>query len=819
VATRLALRDLNKDGKPEITVSNSFNDVFYIFVNQSSGGTLSFNPTPIKLSVKAFASDPSTTNYEAEVQDFDGDELPDLVINEFQDDSLHVFRNTSAGSISFAPRVSIATTEKLNRLSSADINKDGKPDLLCTSTLNNKVLVFLNQSSGGSISFASPIGLATSNGAWGLDVSDIDGDKDPDIVNANRDQSIINIFTHNGNFASPGFTRVDFTSSNPTRNIKVSDMDGDGKPDIIFTAFNTTVTPNTSTLQIVRNTNCHKPEILNAKPVVVCNGQTIQLKTIAANNITYAWTKDGSAVGGNSPYLTITAPGAAGSYIVTASGESGACVVTTAALTVTEDTGAAPPNPAINANTPLCSGSQLQLSTPAVGGGGYTWMGPNGFTSTLQNPVINGITQDASGLYSLQVNVGVCKSNLITKRVDVADLADFTISSNNTTNKICQGSNAILTINTPANHTYQWKKDGSNISGATNSTLTVALEGNYSVLVTNTTLNCSKEAGPVTVTVLQTPTAAYQVKSAACTGEQIVFTDQSQVDSRATVVRNWNFGDATTSTANNPTKTFNTAQTFNTSLTVTYSGVSACSSTVSKPVAVAASVQPVINATATSLCPADQTTLSLAGTFASILWSNAATTSSTIVTGPATYSVTTTDANGCPGQDDIVITAKPVPVLSTSATPATIPSGATSQLLAEGADTYAWLPAETLDNPAIANPKASPTETTTYTVTGSITGGCSVTADVIVTVEGVLGFPVVFSPNGDGMNDIWNIHAQDKPDCTLNIFDGKGRRIFENRGVNWDGTYSGSAVPNGTYYYVFGCPNEKPVTGSVLIIR
>src|SRR5687768_5245951 len=54
-ATRLVLRDLNRDGKPEIIVTNSFNDIFYIFLNQSAGGTLSFNATPIKLSIKVNA--------------------------------------------------------------------------------------------------------------------------------------------------------------------------------------------------------------------------------------------------------------------------------------------------------------------------------------------------------------------------------------------------------------------------------------------------------------------------------------------------------------------------------------------------------------------------------------------------------------------------------------------------------------------------------------------------------------------------------------------------------------------------------------------
>jgi hypothetical protein len=59
----------------------------------------------------------------------------------------------------------------------------------------------------------------------------------------------------------------------------------------------------------------------------------------------------------------------------------------------------------------------------------------------------------------------------------------------------------------------------------------------------------------------------------------------------------------------------------------------------------------------------------------------------------------------------------------------------------------------------------------------------------------------------------------------LNLFDGRGRRIYEVQAsafpVNgWDGIANGKPIPDGTYYYVFGCPsNNTPLTGSVLVLR
>ena len=167
-ATRMVLRDLNRDGKPEIIVTNSFNDVLYIFINQSSAGTLTFNPTPLKFSIKITSGDVLTT-YEAEVMDLNSDDLPEIVINQFQTNDLYILRNQSTGTISFSPPQKIAIPGGLNRLNSADFNDDEKLDLIITSTFNNQVDVLLNQTAANasSFTFAPAISMITSTGPWG----------------------------------------------------------------------------------------------------------------------------------------------------------------------------------------------------------------------------------------------------------------------------------------------------------------------------------------------------------------------------------------------------------------------------------------------------------------------------------------------------------------------------------------------------------------------------------------------------------------------------------------------------------------------------
>lgn len=198
------------------------------------------------------------------------------------------------------------------------------------------------------------------------------------------------------------------------------------------------------------------------------------------------------------------------------------------------------------------------------------------------------------------------------------------------------------------------------------------------------------------------------------------------------------------------------------SLTITYTGVTGCTSSLSTPTFdVGEATQPVIEATpaVTEICSDGSETVTLAVTqiFVSYQWSPSSNTGSSIsVTEPGIYSVETTNDAGCIGNAQIELTEK---------------------------------------------------------------SGCS---DGEIDVE----IPKAFTPNGDGANDYWKISGIENmnQNCEVNIFDGRGRRVVAIKVsafpvTGWDGTSGGTAVPAGTYYYVLGCPSGKPVTGSVLIVR
>lgn len=825
-AFRVTIRDLNLDGKPEVIVSNSFNAAstfVYVFVNQSTIGTVAMNATPIKVPVTG-----ATTTYGLDVQDLDGDKKPEIIVNQFNGSNIFIIKNTSTlTQVSFSTTQTVTVTGTLNHQVTADFNQDGKLDIAATSAFDKKAFLLLNTSSGSGISFGAPLALDTGDGPFGIDAGDIDGDGDVDLVVGNIDldpstpDTEVTVLRSNGNNNSLAFTTLNINVGKKSRNIKLGDLDGDGKPDIVFT----TVTFNS--LDVLRNTNCFTPKILNVAPMTICAGQTIRLNAVPGIGVTvYDW-KDGATPisSGVSAFLDVTT---AGNYNVTATSEAGACVVTSTNFVVTAGSGSVPtgnPPTTVSSNSPACTGNPLQLNTPSVVGVSYEWTGPNGFTSSAQNPLIPSASPANAGVYTLVLSNGTCKSTPVTTQVEVADLQSFSITSNVTSNTICQGGNLTLTVNAISGHTLQWIKDGVDIGGQTATTLLVTQAGSYKVRVTNTLLSCSVETNVIDVKAVVAPVASFTVKSSACTNENLTFTGTSTIDSQATPVYAWTFGDAGTSTVQSPTHTYALATTFTAGLTVSYSGVTGCTNATTKQVSVVAAIQPTLTSSVPASCPGDDVTLTVVGTFSSIVWSVAGSGQSIIVRQPGSYSVTTTDGNGCAGAGQVTVGAKTVPVVAATVDKNTIAPGQSAQLQASGASTYLWSPPETLNDPTISNPVASPLVSTTYTVVGTLSAGCSAQATVDVKVDSdiiAIKIPNAFSPNGDAINDLWVIAGVELyPDCILTVFDRDGRKIFEQKGYTntWDGTYQGKQVPEGTYFYVFGCTDKTPLSGTILVAR
>jgi hypothetical protein len=97
-------------------------------------------------------------------------------------------------------------------------------------------------------------------------------------------------------------------------------------------------------------------------------------------------------------------------------------------------------SPVASNNGPICTGTTLQL-TATTQAGSYSWTGPNGFTSTQQNPQIASATAAASGTYRVTVTSGSCTSAAATTVASVSAPPTAVVSGDR---RICTGDSAIV---------------------------------------------------------------------------------------------------------------------------------------------------------------------------------------------------------------------------------------------------------------------------------------------------------------------------------------------------------------------------------------
>lgn len=151
--------------------------------------------------------------------------------------------------------------------------------------------------------------------------------------------------------------------------------------------------------------------------------------------------------------------------------------------------------------TTFCKPGSVTLSVSAGSGGPFTSYQWKKGANNIAGATDPSFVATGSGSYKLVVTNGCASSatsNAISVTGNTAPAATVTPAG---PVNICQGQTAVLTANTGANLTYQWKKGANNIAGATNNTLTVSSAATYKVNVTNSVTGCSKLSKGVKVNV------------------------------------------------------------------------------------------------------------------------------------------------------------------------------------------------------------------------------------------------------------------------------------------------------------------------------
>ena len=228
--------DVNGDGKPDLISGNFRDGSLTILTNNGSGGFVS-NAT-VNASPGFTSGNNGVGVYAIAVADINGDGKPDLIRANYYAFSLTVFTNDGSGV--FGSNVTLRTRNLPRDVVVADVNGDGKPDLICVNAFSEGGLpptdvynmVFTNDGTG---SFGTNAAQIFGSPSVSVAVADLNDDGKPDLVTADANDSLLRVWTNNGSgiFGSNATLSVEGT---PTA-VTLADVNQDGKPDIICASY------------------------------------------------------------------------------------------------------------------------------------------------------------------------------------------------------------------------------------------------------------------------------------------------------------------------------------------------------------------------------------------------------------------------------------------------------------------------------------------------------------------------------------------------------------------------------------------------------
>lgn len=172
------------------------------------------------------------------------------------------------------------------------------------------------------------------------------------------------------------------------------------------------------------------------------------------------------------------------------------------------------------------------------------------------------------------------------------------------------------------------------------------------------------------------------------------------------------------------------------------------------------------------------------------------------VNSPASYTVTVTDELGCTGSALVNIGMLPPPEVF-AWNDQVIDLGDRVEIHGSGTGIGVWEPDLWIDCTTCPSTWVQPEESMVYTITYTDGEGCTASASVSIILNGTLFVPNTFTPNGDGVNDVFGAWGTELDTFHLMVFNRWGELIFESNSIDrfWDGTYKGVASQIDTYVW------------------
>lgn len=564
---------------------------------------------------------------------------------------------------------------------------------------------------------------------------------------------------------------------------------------------------------------------------ITCLIDTIQLNGyVSGANLVYYWTGP-SIISGDSTVNPIVV--GAGTYVLTAKDTINNCQ---ASSTVVVSDSRNLPFTSAGANSNItCSVNAVVLDGSASVTGaqyGYLWTDS---TLAVVSTSINGLTS-SPGTYMLTIydsTNGCFNTDAVIVGLDtilpIASAgADTSLNcSTILTGVPVNGSGSSSAMN------YLWTTtDGNIVNGATSIIASVNAAGTYTLTVTNPSSGCVNTDNVLVVVDTLKPTASAGTDMILDCNNPTVTLDGSGSSAGLNISYLWT-GNSIVSGTNTTTPIVNGAGTY----TITVTNTSNMCTSTDNVLVTSNFTLPGANAGLTdTICSGEQLILNgFTTTGDSYVWT---TTDGNIVSGETTltptineggtYTLTTINSvNGCQSTSNVYIQEYSVSAII-SADPTTGQLPLTVTFINNGvADSSYWdfANGQTLgDTSSVSTSTIVYEEQGTYIVTlTSFNGLCSATTQITIEVIGTsfLVIPNVFTPNGDGKNDVFEILSQNIVELNCVIFNRWGKQVAEI--TKPDGVWDGKNASDGTFFYVLKAKGlddvEYDLKGTITMLK